>query len=56
VLIIFVISEKNLYVLDCRPKANAMGNRAKGAGYEDTSTSYPNCILEFLNIGMAKQK
>jgi hypothetical protein len=44
-------SEKNLYVLDCRPKVNAMGNRAKGAGYEDTTTSYPNCILEFLDIG-----
>ena len=32
-----------------------MGNRAKGAGYEDTTTSYPNCILEFLNIGTLKQ-
>lgn len=50
-LFFFHPSEKNLYVLDCRPKVNAMGNRAKGAGYEDTTTSYPNCILEFLNIG-----
>eukprot|EP01133_Synstelium_polycarpum_P018609 gene18609-22269_t len=42
---------KNLYVLDARPKANALGNRAIGAGYENTTTCYPGCIIEFLNIG-----
>jgi myotubularin-related protein 3/4 len=31
-----------------RPKANAFGNRAKGAGYEHAE--YSNCKLEFAGI------
>eukprot|EP01132_Coremiostelium_polycephalum_P001248 gene1248-1574_t len=42
-------NQKTLYVLDCRPKANALGNRAMGAGYENT-TCYPCCNIDFLNI------
>ena len=37
------------YILDSRPKANAVGNQALGGGYEDTS-QYENCQLMFLNI------
>eukprot|EP00727_Mastigamoeba_balamuthi_P011806 m51a1_g7248 hypothetical protein (1280) ;mRNA; r:130275-135432 len=40
---------KTLWILDSRPKANAVGNRARGGGYEDTAC-YPNCILEFEGI------
>ncbi|EFA85417.1 hypothetical protein PPL_02421 [Heterostelium album PN500] len=36
-----------LHLLDARPKANAIGNFAKGMGYE---MSY-NCNIEFLGIG-----
>lgn len=40
-----------LYILDSRPKANAIGNRTRGGGYEDTSGSvYPGCKLEFEDI------
>jgi hypothetical protein len=39
-----------LYILDCRPRTSAMANRAAGAGYE-SSTSYPNTKLDFMNIG-----
>ncbi|GAM17849.1 hypothetical protein SAMD00019534_010240 [Acytostelium subglobosum LB1] len=41
---------KTLCLLDARPKANAIGNRAMGAGYENTSTCYPESTLDFLNI------
>ncbi|GAM18046.1 hypothetical protein SAMD00019534_012210 [Acytostelium subglobosum LB1] len=40
-------SNRPLYLLDARPKANAIGNLAKGMGYE---MSY-NCNIEFLGIG-----
>ncbi|KAH3764365.1 Myotubularin 1 [Pelomyxa schiedti] len=41
-----------LYILDSRPKANAIANRARGGGYEDTGplTGYPTCKLEFEDI------
>eukprot|EP01107_Rhizomastix_libera_P017532 TRINITY_DN847_c0_g2_i1.p1 TRINITY_DN847_c0_g2~~TRINITY_DN847_c0_g2_i1.p1 ORF type:complete len:1047 (+),score=309.79 TRINITY_DN847_c0_g2_i1:218-3142(+) len=39
----------NLYILDSRPKANAVANRARGGGYEDVS-NYPNTFLSFENI------
>jgi len=41
-----------LYIFDARPRANAMGNQALGAGYEATGsgTGYERCKLEFLNI------
>ncbi|KAK5583056.1 hypothetical protein RB653_004646 [Dictyostelium firmibasis] len=42
-------SDRTLYILDCRPYANAVGNRAKGAGWE-IMNNYPGCTLEFLNI------
>ncbi|KAM9989230.1 hypothetical protein ACTFIY_005258 [Dictyostelium cf. discoideum] len=42
-------SDRTLYILDCRPYANAVGNRAKGAGWEILN-NYPGCTLEFLNI------
>ncbi|KAJ3438749.1 myotubularin-related [Anaeramoeba flamelloides] len=38
-----------LFIMDCRPKKNAMANRAKGAGYE-MIVDYPNCDLTFLGI------
>ncbi|EGC39655.1 hypothetical protein DICPUDRAFT_147604 [Dictyostelium purpureum] len=41
--------DRTLYILDARPYANAVGNRAKGAGWEILN-NYPNCVLEFLNI------
>lgn len=39
-----------LNIVDCRPRASAMANRAAGAGYE-TQTNYPNTRLDFFNIG-----
>ncbi|KAH3761832.1 hypothetical protein Pelo_6318 [Pelomyxa schiedti] len=41
-----------LYILDSRPRANAIGNRAIGGGYEDTGpmSGYPHCKLEFEEI------
>jgi len=38
-----------LYLMDARPRANAMANHAVGAGFEDTSR-YKNAKLRFLNI------
>ena len=35
-----------LLVADCRPRANAMANKAGGWGYE----SYAGCQLEFLGM------
>jgi myotubularin-related protein 1/2 len=43
------IGGKNLMILDCRPKANAIANMALGGGYEQPD-SYPACALEFLDI------
>eukprot|EP01029_Cantina_marsupialis_P030246 TRINITY_DN8093_c0_g1_i1.p1 TRINITY_DN8093_c0_g1~~TRINITY_DN8093_c0_g1_i1.p1 ORF type:complete len:855 (-),score=276.68 TRINITY_DN8093_c0_g1_i1:296-2860(-) len=37
---------QQLHILDCRPKANALGNKAKGWGFED----YSDIPLQFLNI------
>jgi hypothetical protein len=34
------------FILDARPKVNAIANKANGGGYED----YPDCELEFHNI------
>jgi myotubularin-related protein 1/2 len=42
-------SETFLHIVDCRPMASAMANRAAGAGYE-SHANYPNCRLEFYNI------
>lgn len=42
--------EPILHIVDCRPRASAMANRAAGAGYE-SQTNYPNTRLEFYNIG-----
>jgi myotubularin-related protein 1/2 len=39
-----------LHIVDCRPRASAMANKAAGAGYESQS-SYPYIRLEFYNIG-----
>jgi len=39
-------------MLDARPKANAMANMALGGGYELVGgTTYPYCMIEFLDIG-----
>eukprot|EP00002_Diphylleia_rotans_P025485 TRINITY_DN503_c0_g2_i1.p1 TRINITY_DN503_c0_g2~~TRINITY_DN503_c0_g2_i1.p1 ORF type:complete len:707 (+),score=91.23 TRINITY_DN503_c0_g2_i1:49-2169(+) len=38
-----------LYVLDSRPRVNALGNQLKGAGVENMS-NYPNTVLTFMNI------
>lgn len=41
--------EKTLYLLDARPKANALGNTVKGKGFENVGF-YSNCKIEFLGI------
>ncbi|PRP86422.1 myotubularin-related protein 2 [Planoprotostelium fungivorum] len=38
-----------LYVMDARPKVNAMANQAKGSGYENMA-QYKNMTLKFLGI------
>jgi len=38
-----------LFIMDARPRINAVANQAKGGGYED-SDSYPNTELVFLDI------
>jgi len=38
-----------LVIVDARPRANALANQAKGAGFE-TSSAYPDMPLEFLDI------
>jgi len=43
-------TDKVLQILDCRPKANAMVNRASGYGFE-SSTNYTSSRLTFMNIG-----
>jgi myotubularin-related protein 1/2 len=43
------LGETYLHIVDCRPMASAMANRAAGAGYE-SHANYPNCRLEFYNI------
>jgi hypothetical protein len=40
-------NSKYLFIMDARPKANAIGNKVTGAGYEK---DYENCILQFMNI------
>ena len=35
-----------LFILDARPKVNALFNKANGGGYED----YSDCEIEFLDI------
>jgi hypothetical protein len=45
-----IVGEPILHVVDCRPRASAMANRATGAGYE-SQTNYPYVRLEFYNIG-----
>ena len=45
-----VVREPLLHIIDCRPRASAMANRATGAGYE-SQTNYPSTRLEFYNIG-----
>jgi len=42
-----------LHMLDARPKANAVANMALGGGFELVGgTTYPYCVLEFLDIGL----
>ncbi|XP_057314878.1 myotubularin-related protein 2-like [Hydractinia symbiolongicarpus] len=38
-----------LFIMDARPKINAVANQAKGGGYEDMD-NYPNTELVFLDI------
>lgn len=38
-----------LYILDARPKMNAVANTAVGAGFE-ASKNYKNCEVQFLGI------
>ena len=40
-------SAEFFYILDARPKANAMGNQVAGAGWEK---GYSNCVVQFMNI------
>jgi hypothetical protein len=39
-------SNSNLFILDARPKVNAIVNKPNGGGYEN----YSECELEFQNI------
>lgn len=41
--------ESLLHIVDCRPRASAMANRAAGYGYE-TTNYYPFTRLEFYNV------
>jgi hypothetical protein len=43
-----------LYIVDCRPKANALGNTIAKGGYESSNVYY-NCRVEFMNIGNIHQ-
>ena len=38
-----------LYIMDARPQANAIANKARGGGYESEET-YPNSEISFLDI------
>lgn len=38
-----------IYVMDARPQANAIANKARGGGYESEET-YPNSEVNFLDI------
>ncbi|KAJ3433107.1 myotubularin-related [Anaeramoeba flamelloides] len=42
-------NDKILYIFDCRPKKNAVGNRTRGGGYEIVEY-YDKCKLQFLGI------
>ncbi|KAF2076685.1 hypothetical protein CYY_001998 [Polysphondylium violaceum] len=44
-----ITATKHLYVIDARPKLNAIANTANGAGFENIS-NYNNCKLVFMNI------
>ena len=44
-------SSKKLIVYDARPKLNAMANKLKGAGYENTN-NYPNINMEVIFCGI----
>lgn len=46
-----------LYIMDARPQANAIANKARGGGYESEET-YPNselCFLDIQNIHVMRQ-
>ena len=45
------VSSKKLIVYDARPKLNAMANKLKGAGYENTN-NYPNINMEVIFCGI----
>eukprot|EP01101_Sappina_pedata_P007986 TRINITY_DN4331_c0_g2_i1.p1 TRINITY_DN4331_c0_g2~~TRINITY_DN4331_c0_g2_i1.p1 ORF type:complete len:502 (-),score=86.43 TRINITY_DN4331_c0_g2_i1:34-1539(-) len=42
-------SASTLHIVDARPRAAAVANQARGAGYEDVA-SYDNCVILFLGI------
>lgn len=42
-------NNRTLYLLDARPRANALGNTVKGKGFENVG-SYSNCKIEFLGL------
>ena len=39
-----------LHIVDCRPKANAMANRATGQGGYESGTNYKHCRITFMDI------
>jgi myotubularin-related protein 1/2 len=41
--------QKQLYIIDARPRANAYANAAKGGGIENLQ-GYPQCKFEYLGI------
>lgn len=40
---------KKIYIIDCRPKTNAIANTLMGKGYEN-SDNYKNCEILFMNV------
>lgn len=44
-----IAAAKIRYVIDCRPKINARGNKVLGGGFE-SANRYPNCQVVFMGI------
>eukprot|EP00474_Spongospora_subterranea_P005767 CRZ06225.1 hypothetical protein [Spongospora subterranea] len=44
-----ILSANVRYIIDCRPKINARGNKVLGGGFESTAR-YPDCQVVFMGI------
>ena len=43
--------KEKVLIVDCRPRVNALANRASGKGGYEKAKHYPNTELEYLKIG-----